>query len=136
MWLIALRCKGSSKALYWRIFALLFLYLSIDDAAEIHERVGSAFGDLVESDPGSTSFGFIIHMAREFPSYYWQIVFLPIFAVLGGSLFVIIWNESVSSYGKTLLIIAILTIGFSQFLDIIEGLNHGYRMLSETIGYS
>ena len=48
--------------------------MAVDDGAQLHERLGSTFKAMREDVGSSLDF---------FPSYPWQILFLPIFGTLG-----------------------------------------------------
>lgn len=60
----------------WGYLTVLFLYMSIDDAAKIHERLGTVFSEGV-------SF---------FPSYAWQAVYAPIFGTATLVLLYVAWR--------------------------------------------
>ena len=62
------------KAKGWLVLTLFFVYMAVDDGAQLHERLGSTFKAMREDVGSSLDF---------FPSYPWQILFLPIFGTLG-----------------------------------------------------
>ena len=61
------------KKYYWLFIALFFFYLGFDDMFKIHEHVGSSVGHTVVEDG----------LDKEFSTYYWQAVFMPMFALFG-----------------------------------------------------
>lgn len=58
----------------WLVVALFFLYLSVDDGSQVHERIGTAFDTLRERGVGPGVY---------FPSYAWQIIFVPLLGTVG-----------------------------------------------------
>ncbi len=67
----------------WLIISLFFLYLGFDDMFKIHENLGSNIGSAVVND--------ILEV--KFISYYWQAVFMPIFALFGFYIFYVTYKE-------------------------------------------
>jgi hypothetical protein len=77
--LVAHRAAGLRRWA-WLAIALFFAFLALDDAAQIHERVATAWSDMAHaSDESSWSRG----AAEWFESYYWQLLILPFFVVAG-----------------------------------------------------
>lgn len=130
VWFIFLLLKYSSLSLInkkftifgWGLIALFFTYLSIDDGSRLHERVGTAFGNSMEArhthDPGIIS-----GVVDVFPSYYWQIVFVPIFGLV--AIFIVIFLiKNLKSKKQIVLIFAAFGCYVtSVFLDYVEGLD-------------
>lgn len=100
----------------WVFVTLFFLYVGIDDASEIHERVGSAMGRAFE-DSGGTSM-------EWFPSYSWQLFVAPVLAVclFVSCLFVAIQTRSMWVRGAV--VSCLVCFAVSQGLDFIEGMDH------------
>ena len=63
-------------SLGWAITALFFIYISFDDAAKFHERVGSTFQHKYEVWTDST-------LVSWFPSWGWQLFVAPFFVAMG-----------------------------------------------------
>ncbi|PJC40911.1 MAG: hypothetical protein CO042_01220, partial [Parcubacteria group bacterium CG_4_9_14_0_2_um_filter_41_8] len=61
--------EGKWLRLGWWGVASFFLYMSADDGAKIHERLGSVMLDVAEP------------IANMFPSYTWQIALGPMFVL-------------------------------------------------------
>ena len=81
------------------------------------ERLGTVFDELGEtvSDDDAGLLGF-------FPSYTWQLVFLPMFAALGAFL---LWflSRELRSYGDKMMVVsAIGLFVFAVALDFLEGI--------------
>ena len=56
------------EATGWLVLASFFVYMAIDDGAQLHERLGSTVAAMREDAGSSLDF---------FPSYAWQLIFLP-----------------------------------------------------------
>lgn len=104
----------------WAILCLFFLYMAMDDGAEFHERIGSSVKVLILGDSaadGSRAIGI-------FPSYTWQLVFLPVFGAFG--LF-LLWflNRTLTSTGdKLLVLVAIGLLVLAVIADFFEGIDN------------
>jgi hypothetical protein len=119
LWVIYLFSKRTPaprwKTISWFVLVIFFVYLAIDDGAQIHERVGTAVKRMAGS---SLDF---------FPSYTWHLVFLPIFAAFGVFGFVFLWIELRATYARTLLIVAFSCLALAVLLDFVEGLDRYHR---------
>jgi hypothetical protein len=119
LWVIYLFSKRTPaptwKTISWLILAIFFIYLAIDDGAQIHERVGTAIKRM-----GGSSLDF-------FPSYTWHLVFLPIFAAVGVFAFVFLWMELSTTDARMLLVIAFSCLAIAVLLDFVEGLDRFHR---------
>jgi hypothetical membrane protein len=103
----------------WLIIALFFIYMAIDDGAQIHERVGTAFKVMAERGNSSLLAAWL-HIS---PSYTWQLVFLPIFGVIGLYMSYFLWTELKESKARLLVFLALAFMGTAVILDFIEGLD-------------
>ncbi len=102
----------------WAILALFFLYMAMDDGAKFHERVGSSVKELLggeDSGSGSRAVGF-------FPSYTWQLVFLPVFGAFGLFMLWFLNKELASARDKLLVVAAIGLLVLAVVTDFFEGL--------------
>ena len=62
----------------WLVVAVVFTYMAVDDGAELHERLGTLSSVLRErSGPSPLDL---------FPSYSWQILFVPLFGLFASAL--------------------------------------------------
>lgn len=106
------------KATGWLVLASFFIYMAIDDGAQLHERLGSTFAAMRE-DAGSSF--------DSFPSYTWQLIFLPFFGALGLFMLVFLWRQLDSTSSRVLLLTAISFQVFAVGMDFVEGLDPEHR---------
>ena len=126
--LIYLSVKNSGAVRWrstgWLILTLFFLYMAVDDGAQFHERFGSAFKAMREDAGGSFDF---------FPSYTWQILFLPFLAAAGLFMLGFLWHELSSKSSRILLLTAVSFQVLAVSLDFVEGLDPEHRWNLYTI---
>ncbi len=131
-WLIFLRVKAENgkrgKRLGWIVLAVFFLYMAVDDATYLHERVGYATKTLVQDGAWFVGFG----LAAQFPSYYWQLVYGLPFLIIGFFMTVFLWRDLESA---ALRLPAILGLGcyvLAVGLDFADGQSNQavYRCIS------
>jgi len=134
LWLIfvLVRNEGGSKLRRrgWLTLALFFTYMAVDDGAEIHERLGSTY-DALQPFEGS--------FLESFPSYTWQLLFLPLFGAIGLFMLWFLWRELQGVGAKLTVAAAIACLVFAVGLDFIEGLEDDhprnlYTWISERPG--
>ena len=101
------------EALGWLILTRFFLYMAVDDGAQIHERLGTVFKKTMEQAGNNLDF---------FPSYTWQIIFLPVFVGLGVFTYYFLWNQLTEKSAHILLVVSIGCFAFAVGLNFIEGL--------------
>jgi hypothetical protein len=101
------------KATAWLVLASFFIYMAVDDGAQLHERLGSTV-EATREDPGAS--------LDFFPSYTWQLIFLPFFGALGLFMLVFLWRELGSPHSRVLLLTAIAFQVFAVGFDFLEGL--------------
>ncbi len=97
----------------WAILSVFFLYMAVDDGAQIHERVGTAVKAMGGGSSSEASF---------FPSYTWQLVFVPAFGLVGLFMLWFLWQQIRDRTGRTILLIAIAFQVGAVGLDFQEGL--------------
>ena len=103
----------------WVVIALFFMYMAMDDGAKFHERVGSSVRRIIQGEnaqSGSRQIGF-------FPSYTWQLVFLPIFAAFGLFLLAFLNKELRSMRAKLTVVMAIGLFALAVIADFFEGID-------------
>jgi len=119
----------ASRAAGWLVLALFFTYMAVDDGAQLHERLGTAYRVLRQKSGPGPSF---------FPSYPWQILFVPLFGALGLFTIGFLWRELESS-SRIILLCAMAGFVMAVGLDFIEGLEpthpwNVYARISEQTG--
>ena len=94
------------------VLAIGFLYMAVDDGAQIHERFSSTFDALTERST----------LAAGFPSYTWHVLFLPPFAALGLYLLGFLWRRFDRRKPRLLLVTAMVCLATAVAMDFFEGL--------------
>lgn len=122
-WLVVRR-QGSStgrqptagdrwRAAGWFVLAGFFTYMAVDDGAMIHERLGTAVKTLGED----------IRLVEAFPSFGWQLLFVPLLGGLGLFMLCFMWRELGARRSRWLVLAASACMAFAVGLDFIEGLD-------------
>lgn len=97
----------------WIGIGLFFLWIGIDDVAEIHERLGAAIRNKLEDISGAES---------NIPSFAWQAFLAPVFAAIGLFIALFLWREF---WRKRLVHYLIFGFGLwvvAQIIDYLEGI--------------
>ncbi len=102
----------------WLVVAAMFTYMAVDDGAQLHERFGTLGRTL--SDGASAS------VLQSFPSYAWQVLFVPVFGSFGLLLVLFLWKELQSREAFALVLSALACLAVAVGLDFIEGLDEGH----------
>ncbi len=97
----------------WLFVALFFLYVSIDDAAAVHERVATALSDTFPTLP----------LLESYPSFSWHLLVAPILAAGLFAVAVYMWRRIPTR--RTLLLVGagLAAFAISQSLDVLEGID-------------
>ncbi|GBE57298.1 hypothetical protein BMS3Abin01_00210 [bacterium BMS3Abin01] len=105
----------------WLLLAGFFIWMAVDDASQIHERLGSTFKAAVEAsgDGPATGLGRVLDV---FPSYPWQLILMPVFALAGLFLLNFLWDQLDDNRARVKLIAALGCFAVAVGLDFIEGL--------------
>jgi len=113
----------------WLLLAAFFIYMSADDAAMIHESLGSAFGDSQEANPPAPD-SFMAKVYDVFPSYNWQFAILPFFVALGIFMVCFLWVQT-DIKQKWMMVIAVGSMAFAIALDFVDGMDedHPYNLM-------
>jgi len=104
----------------WGIVAFFFTFMGVDDGVKFHERIGNAFSDVFGGYGGESLLGTI---ADTFPSYYWQVVFVPIFGALGLFTIFFLYNELKEKNARYYVVLSMALFGIAVGMDFIEGLS-------------
>ncbi len=110
-------CKHDSRALAlgWALVALFFLYVSVDDAAKLHERLGTAVRVKYEKFAG-------VSLDSWFPSWGWQLFIAPFFVAYGCYLLWFLWH-AVAPVHRGWVFLAFSCFGIAVSLDFVEGMD-------------
>ncbi|MBL1243631.1 MAG: hypothetical protein COA39_004425 [Sulfurimonas sp.] len=108
----------NSTKLAWAILASFFTYMSADDGAAIHERLGSTFKLMAKSANTETSNAILAY----FPSYAWQIVVLPLFLGMGIFMLLFLWKTFKNDMLMYTVLLGFSMLGTAVVLDFFEGL--------------
>jgi len=97
----------------WGVVGLFFAYMSVDDTAKIHERLGTLLQLKLEQSTDTPLSGW-------FPSYGWQLFVAPFFVAMG---FFILWFclKAVAPRARIWVLIALGLYAIAMGLDFIEG---------------
>ncbi len=107
----------------WMILASFFTYMAVDDGAKLHERFGSTIRRVLQGEAGEGNSTNIGGKAFDiFPSYSWQITFLPVFVVLGCFTLWFLWTELNQKRMRFVVVAALGCFVTAVSLDFIEGL--------------
>lgn len=98
----------------WLLLAVFFTYMAVDDGAQLHERFGTVFS-VMQEDGGSS-------VLDVFPSYAWQVLFLPMFGIVGVTMLVFLWFELPLRHQRLLVVAALGCLVVAVGLDFVEGL--------------
>jgi len=115
----------------WLVLALFFTYMSADDGAIIHERLGTMFEDMTVSPVAGENAGILSQWLDIFPSYEWQLL-LPIFALIGLFMLYFLWKVLGLSRSLMMVLAAFSCLSIAVLLDFIEGMSadHPYNIYS------
>ena len=108
----------------WLFVAILFTYLAIDDGAKIHERLGTALKFAVNSGDSADR-----NWLDLYPSYAWQVIFVPILAASGVVALVFLWKEMSAAIERAGIVAALTCLSVAIALDFVEGVADGYSWL-------
>lgn len=108
----------------WLAVSVLLTYMAVDDGAQLHERFGTLWS-VVRETRGLTAFSW-------FPSYDWQVLFLPVFGAFGIVLLVFLRYELTSRSAYAMVLVAIGCLVVAVGLDFFEGLDdeHPWNLYS------
>jgi hypothetical protein len=109
------KLKSGKVQFRWLVVALLFSYMTIDDGAAVHERVGTALSQSAA--------------VAGFPSYAWQVIFVPLFASVGAYIFFSLWRDFGTVQEKVRIFSAFSCFAVAVVLDFFEGMDNAYVYL-------
>ncbi len=112
----------------WAVLAVFFFYMAVDDGALFHERIGSSVKMLLHGQNAND-----VPIAGFFPSYTWQLVFVPLFGTFGLFILWFLNRELLTPAAKLQVLAAICLLVLAVTADFFEGMQldapfsfHGY----------
>ena len=139
---LVVRAQRGPRAPRWRQagllgVALLFTYMAIDDGAQVHERLGTTFRVLNEASSDASSDALSQESGAAvlelFPSYAWQVLFVPLFGGAGLAVAWFLWRELSDRVGLAMVFAALSCFALAVGLDFIEGLDEDHSWNLYTI---
>lgn len=132
--LLSLRASGASrfKRIGWAVIAAFFIFMSIDDAAKVHERVGSgvkSYHNDILQETGKMTAG--ARFFQKWPTYSWQIVVAPFYGVVGLFLLFFLWKDFPQWSARLALLLGFGCWGLAVGVDFVEGLDGVHDKVAE-----
>ncbi len=127
LWLLVVLIRRTGTRLQaagWTAIAAFFTYLAFDDGAHIHERIGTFYGQVF----AASTDGLAAWTLDMFPSYRWQIVFMPLFATMGLFIFGFMMHQLRGWKPKVVVLIALSMLAGAVGLDFFEGLSEEHEL--------
>lgn len=126
--LVARRVETQGPAWVWHLLGGIFVYLSMDDAAQVHESLGT----VLEHASGLPAP--IAGLVDSFPTYHWQLLFgLPLLVLVYLLLGFAAPRVTTRPF-RVMLITAVVILAAAVVLDFLEGLPSSHPMnLAERI---
>jgi len=127
-WIAAASNQGRAKVAAWGILTAFFAYMAMDDGSKFHERIGSAFKDAAESGAAANEAALSL-----FPSYPWQLLFVPFFACVGLFMAVFLWREIEALGPRMMVAAAVGLMAAAVGLDFFEGMDTDHPLNLHTV---
>lgn len=108
------RHEASMLSLGWVLIALIFLFISLDDTAKIHERLGTALRVKYERVTDT-------ELSMWFPSWGWQLFVVPLYAAMG---LYMLWflARVLPTREKLYIVLGFSLLSLAISLDFVEGM--------------
>jgi len=129
LFLISLTCLGlyalskrrGGALRPWLAFAGFFLFLSADDGARIHERLGGFFRDMATASENAAP-NFFDQVLFFTGSYSWLVFVLPVFTAV--ALYMLYWGRKhvTEEATREFVMMGVVCLAFAVCLDYFEGL--------------
>ena len=120
--------EKKDQTVAWFVIAGFFAYMGIDDAARLHERLATITADAFLD---SSSQIFVVDAIKSFPSYYWLIIFLPIFGGLALFMLIFLSKEFEAGPAMRLFLLGIGLYVMAVGLDYFDGIESNYDAIAE-----
>lgn len=122
------RAVSGKRIAGWAFLAGFFTYMSADDGAMIHERLGTMAEKAFESDKYGYAESMLGRIQELFPSYEWQLVAMPILAAAGLFMLFFLWREFSTRGERLLLLTSAVLMAIAVGLDFVEGLKFNHPL--------
>jgi len=122
IWAVARRVGPRGRAVGWLIVALFLTWMTVDDGAAVHERLGTAF-ELTQEEATVAGGGSLTRLSESFPSYGWQFLLMPQFVLLGVFTLAFLWRTSSGPLVRGLALAALGCLATAVGIDFMEGLD-------------
>jgi len=124
--------KPQQSAIGWYVIAGFFIYIGIDDATQLHERVATALAGSAESIETDS---WLVDKFLGFSSYYWQFLFIPVFGAI--ALYMFLFLQKVFDGWENLFIFAlgIALYVIAVALDYVEGIDRWIAWIADNSFY-
>jgi hypothetical protein len=122
------------KMWIWLLIGMFFLWIGIDDFAEIHEKLGGALERMAKKDDGEH--GAIMGFLLKNPSYAWHTFIAPFFALCGLGIVIFLWTAFWRLHLIHYLILGFACWVVAQGIDFSEGLDdikQFYQWIQESL---
>jgi len=120
----------------WILIGMFFLWIGIDDMAEIHEKLGGAIERMVSKN-GEEEWGGLIGFLLKNPSFAWHTFIAPFFAVCGLLIAIFLWTAFWQHNLTRYLVLGFGCWIIAQGIDFTEGLENiddFYLYLKDSLG--
>lgn len=122
--------NGHKRAMWaWLAIGLFFIYMSMDDAAKIHERVATVLASNIEVAPVKGEASLLAMAIVNFQSYYWQLLILPFFGVAGLAMLIYVTREFGNLQAKKYFYMGFSCYVFAVLLDYLDGMPSSYDVI-------
>ena len=100
----------------WLFCAVMATVMSVDEAASVHEYLGTMLGRVIDpAEPGS-----FLYVWRRFPGYYWMLIYLPPTFLLFPILARFFWREMGQERWYVLQGVIVFLVG-AVLIEFLEG---------------
>lgn len=118
----------------WGFIASFFTYLAFDDGSRFHERIGTAVEETFKLESASASSGWFSQLVSQFPSFHWQLVFVPTLACIGLFVMWFMLKNLYTRQQKILVFLGLCLYASSVVLDFVEGIEGIYTGIATFMG--
>lgn len=130
---ISTHYPNQTRRYAWLGVASFFTFIAVDDAAQIHERVATAWGRSALAGDGSS---LSARAAGGFASYWWQLLFLPFFAAAGVAMAAFAVREFGGIRHAWLFLAGLAFYANAVVLDYFDAIERSYELIMHTMTWT